>query len=98
MGAHLMGGSTDRTMVLDNLELVFLLIDEHCDGGIILETDGNKLASAVLLRDDEGVEQEQNAGMPAGGVAQPGMPAGVNAGDMTLGQAFRQARAQLLGN
>jgi len=95
--AHLMGGSTDRTMVLDNLELVFLLIDEHCDGGIILETDGNKLASAVLLRDDEGVEQEQNAGMPAG-VAQPGMPAGVNAGDMTLGQAFRQARAQLLGN
>ena len=23
-----------------HLELVFLLIDEHCDGGIILETDG----------------------------------------------------------
>ena len=48
---NLMGGSTDRTMVLDNLELVFLLIDEHCDGGIIMEVDGNKLASAVLLRD-----------------------------------------------
>lgn len=96
--AHLMGGSTDRTMVLDNLELVFLLIDEHCDGGIILETDGNKLASAVLLRDDEGMgEQGQDPGM-AQGVAQQGVPPGVNAGDMTLGQAFRQARAQLLGN
>ena len=30
---QLMGGTTERTMVLDNLELVFLLIDEHCDGG-----------------------------------------------------------------
>ena len=96
--AHLMGGSTDRTMVLDNLELVFLLIDEHCDGGIILETDGNKLASAVLLRDDDGMgDQGQDQGM-AQGVQQPGMPAGVGAGDMTLGQAFRQARAQLLGS
>ena len=51
--SHLMGGSTDRAMVLDNLELVFLLIDEHCDGGIILEVDGHKLASAVLLRDED---------------------------------------------
>merc|ERR1711935_1021748 len=51
--SQLMGGTTERTMVLDNLELVFLLIDEHCDGGIILETDGTKLSSAVLLRDDE---------------------------------------------
>ena len=50
---QLMGGATDRNMILDNLELVFLLIDEHCDGGIILETDGHKLASSVLLRDDQ---------------------------------------------
>ncbi|KAL3926617.1 MAG: hypothetical protein SGBAC_013402, partial [Bacillariaceae sp.] len=51
--SQLMGGTTERTMVLDNLELVFLLIDEHCDGGIILETDGSKLSASVLLRDDE---------------------------------------------
>lgn len=98
--AHLMGGSTDRTMVLDNLELVFLLIDEHCDGGIILETDGNKLASAVLLRDDEGMQDpgmDHGMGQP-GGPQQPGLPPGVNPGDMTIGQAFRQARAQFLGN
>ena len=95
--AHLMGGSTDRTMVLDNLELVFLLIDEHCDGGIILETDGNKLASAVLLRDDDGMADHNADSSMAPGATQ-GLPPGVNPGDMTIGQAFRQARAQFLGN
>eukprot|EP00580_Thalassiosira_gravida_P004507 CAMPEP_0201624240 /NCGR_PEP_ID=MMETSP0493-20130528/497_1 /ASSEMBLY_ACC=CAM_ASM_000838 /TAXON_ID=420259 /ORGANISM="Thalassiosira gravida, Strain GMp14c1" /LENGTH=211 /DNA_ID=CAMNT_0048094047 /DNA_START=68 /DNA_END=700 /DNA_ORIENTATION=- len=50
---QLMGGATDRNMILDNLELVFLLIDEHCDGGVILETDGHKLSSSVLLRDEQ---------------------------------------------
>jgi len=94
--SQLMGGATDRTMVLDNLELVFLLIDEHCDGGIILETDGNKLASAVLLRDDEGaMEPDPSQSGVAGTV---GLPAGVSGGDMTIGQALRQAREQLLGN
>ena len=91
--SHLMGGSTDRTMVLDNLELVFLLIDEHCDGGIILETDPSKLAGAVLLRDDEGTaEQDQAAAQMA--AQSRGLPPGVSPGDMTLGQAFRQAREQ----
>jgi hypothetical protein len=87
--SQLMGGSTDRTMVLDNLELVFLLIDEHCDGGIILETDGRKLAAAVLLR-DEGTPEETHSGMAKA----QGVPAGVTAGDMTIGQALRQAREQ----
>lgn len=92
--SQLMGGSTDRTMVLDNLELVFLLIDEHCDGGIILETDGSKLASAVLLRDEDSQGDPGMGGM-AGQVQQQGMPAGVS-GDMTIAQAFRQAREQFL--
>lgn len=91
--AQLMGGTTDRTMVLDNLELVFLLIDEHCDGGIILETDGSKLASAVLLRDEDAQPGEGGTG---GQPQTPGLPPGVTAGDMTLGQAFRQARDQFL--
>lgn len=96
--AHLMGGSTDRTMVLDNLELVFLLIDEHCDGGIIMEVDGSKLASAVLLRDDVDASDDMHG---QGGVGQPqsqGLPAGVNPGDMTIGQALRQAREQFMAN
>ena len=93
--AQLMGGTTERTMVLDNLELVFLLIDEHCDGGIILETDGAKLSAAVLLRDDE-PQDPMAMGMPQGVPQTQGVPAGVSAGDMTIGQAFRQARDQWL--
>ena len=97
-------GQTDRTMVLDNLELVFLLIDEHCDGGIILETDGHKLAGAVMLRDDEsaamgGAGGEDMMMMQGGGGS--GMPGGqppLNAADMTIGQALRQAREQFMAN
>jgi hypothetical protein len=93
--SQLMGGTTERAMVLDNLELVFLLIDEHCDGGIILETDGSKLAGAVLLRDDEPPAPGMG-NVPQRTAQTQGMPAGVSAGDMTLGQAFRQARDQWL--
>ncbi len=113
-----MGGQTDRNMVLDNLELVFLLIDEHCDGGIILEVDANKLAGSVLLRDEEengdvmngtaGAGSEQAAaGGQAGGM--PGMNGfsaggfnigmgarGLQGGDITIAQAFRQAKAQII--
>lgn len=112
--AQLMGGTTERTMVLDNLELVFLLIDEHCDGGIILETDGGKLSSAVLLRDEEPTDAQMmmmgGGGGPGGTPSmmhhsnhmgmpqQQGIPAGVNPGDMTIGQAFRQAREQWLSS
>lgn len=94
--SNLMGGQTDKNMVLDNLELVFLLIDEHCDGGIILETDGDKLASAVLLRDEEAASSMQRSvdgGIPPSGAVRGGVLGG---GDITLAQAFRQARAQLI--
>lgn len=94
--SQLMGGTTERAMVLDNLELVFLLIDEHCDGGIVLETDGGKLSGAVLLRDDDGGADAMGGGMQPGVPQTQGVPAGVSAGDMTLGQAFRQAREQWL--
>jgi len=84
--SSLMGGTTDRTMILDNLELVMLLIDELCDGGIVLEIDPNKLVSSVVLRDDDGVENE---GKPSGG---PTMPQP----ELTMAQAFRQARDQFI--
>jgi len=99
--SQLMGSQVDRVMVLDNLELIFLLIDEHCDGGIILETNGRKLASAVLLRDDDPAMEAKAAAAAAGKSGQPqaqGVPAGVSVGDMTIGQALRQARAQFLSN
>ena len=103
--SHLMGGATDRNMILDNLELVFLLIDEHCDGGIILETDGHKLASSVLLRDehdnregDEQGRQGQGGGGQQGGMGMGGGFGGMGGGDMTIAQALRQAREQIISN
>ena len=103
--SQLMGGSVDRTMVLDNLELVFLLIDEHCDGGIILEVDGSKLAAAVLLRDDEpaGMDDPMGGGPGQGGAGggrpqQQGLPAGAGSGDLTLQQAFMRAGQQFMAN
>lgn len=107
---QLMGGQLDKSMVLDNLELVFLLIDEHCDGGIILEVDPNKLAGSVLLKDEEEDGQMMNGmeGQGAGGVGSGGNMMNMNGmnsgglnigrpgGDITLAQAFRQARAQLI--
>lgn len=110
--SQLMGGSTDRNMILDNLELVFLLIDEHCDGGIILETDGHKLASSVLLRDEQesrmGEQGMDGMGGGAGGQqmggGQPQQPVssgfgmGGIGGDMTIGQALMQARNQIISN
>lgn len=100
--SQLMGGSADRSMVLDNLELVFLLIDEHCDGGIILETDPSKLAAAVLLRDGDDVAMHpdeaaaRGMGGPNGGPVAGGAAAVGPTGDMTIAQALRQARQQFL--
>ncbi|KAL3765390.1 hypothetical protein ACHAWU_002308 [Discostella pseudostelligera] len=112
--SQLMGGATDRNMILDNLELVFLLIDEHCDGGIILETDGHKLASSVLLRDGhesrmgeggmDGMghhsqqQQQGGGGGPSMGGGGMGMGIGGIGGDMTIAQALIQARNQIISN
>jgi hypothetical protein len=105
---QLMGGQTDRSMVLDNLELVFLLIDEHCDGGIILEVDPTKLAGSVLLREEEENMDMNGAGMESvggnvtnmNGVSVGGLNIGMGrgggGGDISIAQAFRQARAQLI--
>ena len=97
---HLMGGQTDKTMILDNLELVFLLIDEHCDGGIILEVDANKLASSVLLRDEEVVDIQQppSGGNQSSGIDVGGVGGMQMRGDMSLGQAFSQVKEQLISN
>jgi hypothetical protein len=87
--SSLMGGATDRAMVLDNLELVFLLMDEMCDGGLVLETSGPKLCNSVLLRDETELPPPQ--GVPTG---RPGMPTG----EMTIAQALKAAREQLMAN
>lgn len=94
---QLMGGAVNRTMVLDNLELVFLLIDEHCDGGLILEVDPSKLAGAVLLRDEDTGVDPMMGGPQMGGPQAQGLPPGV-APEMSLSQAFAGFGRQLMSS
>lgn len=96
----LMNGQTNRNMVLNNIELLLLLIDEHCDGGIILEVDSNKLSRSVLLKDNsrtEGTEIISPSGAPYG-IDIGSIGTMQMRGDMTVVQALRLAREQLLSN
>ncbi|GMI28613.1 hypothetical protein TeGR_g7801 [Tetraparma gracilis] len=81
--AGILHGQLERRVILDNLELVMLLIDELADGGRILETDAASLMSRVLMR-------EPGEDPAAGG--------GQAIGELTIGQALKQAREQLVSN
>jgi len=67
-----------------------LLIDELCDGGRVLETDASLLMSRVLMR-----EIDEGGGGGAGG---GGGGNNVPLGELTIGQALKQARDQLVTN
>ena len=43
----------EKKFMLENLDSVFLAVDEICDNGILLETDANQIAQRVSLRDSE---------------------------------------------
>ncbi|CAA2996488.1 coatomer subunit zeta-1-like [Olea europaea var. sylvestris] len=43
----LLRGNVDKREALENLDLILLCIDEIVDGGIILETDANSIATKV---------------------------------------------------
>eukprot|EP00520_Triparma_pacifica_P016070 CAMPEP_0118661310 /NCGR_PEP_ID=MMETSP0785-20121206/16206_1 /TAXON_ID=91992 /ORGANISM="Bolidomonas pacifica, Strain CCMP 1866" /LENGTH=170 /DNA_ID=CAMNT_0006554731 /DNA_START=75 /DNA_END=584 /DNA_ORIENTATION=+ len=49
----ILGGSIEKAVILDNLELLMLLIDEFLDGGYILECDARRLMGRVLMRSPE---------------------------------------------
>jgi hypothetical protein len=48
--ALLLRDNVEKTSVLENLDLVLLCLDEIVDGGIILESDANVVASRVAMR------------------------------------------------
>ena len=50
----LLPDSVEKRTILENLEYLFLLVDELVDGGIILETDPRALASRVLMKGSDG--------------------------------------------
>nr|XP_043637651.1 coatomer subunit zeta-1-like [Erigeron canadensis] len=43
----LLRGNVDQKEALENLDMMFLCLDEIVDGGMILETDGNMIAGKV---------------------------------------------------
>ena len=43
----------ERRAVFDNLGVIMLAIDEICDGGIILESNADEVASRVALRNED---------------------------------------------
>lgn len=53
--SSMLRGHLDRSVMLDNLELVLLTFDEVVDGGIILETDPQSITNRVLMR---GIDSE----------------------------------------
>ena len=73
--------------------MVMLLLDEVSDSGIILECDSAHLMSRVLMREVDDVIPGFRAGGPGAG---PGGQTPI--GDMTIGQALKQAREQLISN
>jgi len=46
----LLRNNVEKKTVLENLDLVLLCLDEIIDGGIILESDANTIASRVAMR------------------------------------------------
>lgn len=46
----LLRNNVDKKNILENFDLVLLCLDEIVDGGIILETDANVIASRVAMR------------------------------------------------
>lgn len=46
-------GQVDKRMTLENLDLVFIALDELCDNGIVLETESAALAARVTGRSSE---------------------------------------------
>jgi hypothetical protein len=50
----------ERKYFLDNLDSVFLAVDEICMNGILLETDPHQVAQRVSLRENEIPLQEQS--------------------------------------
>lgn len=43
----------EKKILLDNLDSVFLAIDEICDNGILMETDPSQIAQRVSLREND---------------------------------------------
>lgn len=51
--AQLLRKNVEKSALLDNVDQVFLLVDELCDNGVLLESDSQTLATRVAVRHDD---------------------------------------------
>ncbi|CDI97605.1 coatomer protein complex subunit zeta 1 [Echinococcus multilocularis] len=56
---QILRGNLEKKTLLDNLELIYLAVDELCDEGIIMEYDSAVLASRVGIKPEETSLSEQ---------------------------------------
>eukprot|EP00483_Globobulimina_turgida_P013639 UN13665 len=54
----LLKGTIDTRGIIDNMDYVLLAIDELCEEGIIFETEGDDIASRVLMKEITPMAQE----------------------------------------
>eukprot|EP00699_Malawimonas_sp_californiana_P001955 EC716431.1.p1 GENE.EC716431.1~~EC716431.1.p1 ORF type:complete len:172 (+),score=32.61 EC716431.1:17-532(+) len=54
---ELRNGSFDQKSLMENMDSVFLAIDEHVDNGIVMDVDGAEIAGRVSMRGDDFGEQ-----------------------------------------
>lgn len=78
----------EKKTVLENLDLVLLAMDETVDGGIILETEPQMIASRATMRGAEGEGPASSGGGAIGGGI---LPLGA---EQTFAKAFAQAKEQ----
>ncbi|KAL3836026.1 hypothetical protein ACJMK2_021479 [Sinanodonta woodiana] len=45
--------NVEKRVLLENMDTVFLAVDEICDGGIILDSDASSIVSKVAVRSDD---------------------------------------------
>ncbi|KAG1661091.1 hypothetical protein FOA52_012080 [Chlamydomonas sp. UWO 241] len=83
----LLRSQVEKKTVLENLDLVLLAIDETIDGGMILETDPQTIASRATMRDGSGDGPGGAAAGSGSGTVQPL--------EKTLASAFLSAKEHL---
>eukprot|EP00922_Rhytidocystis_sp_ex-Travisia-forbesii_P049847 GHVS01074164.1.p1 GENE.GHVS01074164.1~~GHVS01074164.1.p1 ORF type:complete len:240 (+),score=49.73 GHVS01074164.1:29-748(+) len=81
--SNITSGQVGKRQILENLDSVFLMLDEVVDGGVILETDASVITSRLSMTGGQG---------SAGGVAGEGAPPETTA----FNQAITHAKENLM--
>ncbi|KAL3898223.1 MAG: hypothetical protein SGCHY_002894 [Lobulomycetales sp.] len=85
----LLRSQVEKRAIMDNLDLVFLALDETVSDGILLESDASIIASRVTKRpDQDAMGRDGPGGFSLGS-------SGVPLGEQTISQAIQSAKEQI---